>query len=61
MAMTLLVGRKGKLKASKREFEVVQAGPGNCTTIRFRGERQNLEIKDEDLRQQADEVDNWSN
>jgi hypothetical protein len=60
MSMPLIIGRKGRLKASKREFEIVQMGPGLCTTIRFRGERAMHEIKDSDLRELADEILQWS-
>lgn len=58
MMLTLTTGSKGKLKASGREFEIV-ATTSLTSTIRFRGEREEYEINDEDLRAVAIQIEDY--
>jgi hypothetical protein len=57
--MTCSKGNKGKFIASGKEFEIVDI-TSSTSTIRFRYEKTTYELKDEDLKSQAEQIDKFS-
>lgn len=56
--MTCSTGKKGRLKASNIEFEIV-ATTSTTSTIRYRGTRTQVEVEDEQLRKLAVGISEW--
>jgi hypothetical protein len=54
------VGRKGRLIASEKEFEIAKVGGSNTSYVRFHGERELHLVNDSDLRKEAEQIDHWT-
>jgi hypothetical protein len=59
--ITLIKGQKGRLKTSKKEFEIIDVTlPNSVTKIKFHREQGEYIVKDQDLRDIATDIPDWS-
>jgi len=57
MLATVAKGTKGKLKASRREFEIVASKSSTTSIVKFKDEpHREYELRDDDLRANAEQV-----
>lgn len=59
MSLPLSRGTKGRLKSSGQEFEIINTTPAT-SIIRFRFTKEEHEILDSDLRNEAEEIQKFS-
>lgn len=59
MSISLSKGTKGRLKASGREFEIIDT-TFNTSTIKYRFTKEIYEISDADLKDAADSIEKFS-
>lgn len=57
--MRVAKGQKGRLKASGLEIEIVASDKAAVSTIRFRWDWRAVEVNDTDLRDAAEDVEQW--
>ena len=57
--MILSLGAKGRLKATKMEFEIVGSKGDYESIIKFKGEKTEYEVKDSDLHEAAEGIEDW--
>lgn len=59
MPFQITRGNKGRFRASNVEFEVVDASRSVWTGIRYRFERQVVDVEDVNLTAAADNISEW--